>query len=85
MRVQIDGCIRGEPIQVLWDDGSISGDLEIVRRARLMASAERRPIDEGDAVAFISALERSVAQRLEVTILPGNGNGQAMAMDSQRQ
>jgi len=69
MRVLIDGCIRGEPIEVVWDDGVISGDLELVRRARLMAATERRPIDEGNAAAFISALERSVAQRLEVTIL----------------
>lgn len=71
MRVLIDGCIRGEPVQVVWDDGVISGDMEIVRRARMMAAAERRPIDEGNAVAFISALERAVAQRLEVTIVSG--------------
>jgi len=74
MRVLIDGWIRGEPIEVVWDDGVITGDMELVRRARLMAANERRPIDEGNAAAFISALERSVAQRLDVTILPGDDN-----------
>ncbi len=70
MRVLVEGCIRGEPIEVIWDDGVISGDLELVRRARMLAASERRPIDESDPAAFISALERSVAQRLDVTILP---------------
>jgi len=74
MRVLIDGWIRGEPIEVVWDDGVITGDMELVRRARLMAANERRPIDEGNAAAFISALERSVAQRLDVTILPSDDN-----------
>jgi len=80
MRVLINGCIRGEPVEVVWDDGVISGDMEIVRRARLMAATERRPIDEGNAAAFISALERAVAQRLDVTILPSDNNKQTESL-----
>ncbi len=70
MRVLIDGCIRGDPVEVVWDDGVVSGDMELVRRARLMARAARRPFGYEDVAAFISALEFAAGERLEVTIWP---------------
>ncbi len=72
MRVLIDGCIRGEPVEVVWDDGVVSGDMELVRRARLMSIASRRTFDEGNVAEFLSALERAAGDRLEVTIWPSD-------------
>ncbi len=70
MRVLIEGCIRGESVEVVWDDGVVSGDMELVRRARLMGRTRRRPIDEEDVAGFISALEAAAGGRLDVTIWP---------------
>jgi len=72
MRVLIDGCIRGEPVEVIWEDGVVSGDMELVRRARLMCLRGRRRYDEGDAASFISALEYASGERLEVSIWPSD-------------
>ncbi len=72
MRVRIDGCIRGESVEVVWDDGVVSGDMELVRRVRLMGRTRRQPVDEEDVASFISALEAAAGERLDVTIWPSD-------------
>lgn len=70
MRVQIDSRIRGEPVQVVWDEGTVSGDLELINRARRMYQSPSRQFDEADVTAFISAIERAAGERVEITIWP---------------
>lgn len=70
MHIRIDGHIRGESIRIVWRDGRVTGDLELVDRARRLHQVEHgTPIDETDAVAFITALSHASCQRLEVQVL----------------
>ena len=68
MRVLIESRIRGEPIHVMWEEGIVTGDLELVDRARRMYRSRSQLIDECDVTAFISALDQAAGERLEVTI-----------------
>ena len=70
MRVRIESQIRGESIEVLWDEGTVTGDLELVERARRMYELRSQEIDEADVTAFIAALEQAAGDRLEITIWP---------------
>jgi hypothetical protein len=69
MHLTIDGHLRGEAIHIEWTEGSVTGDLELVERARdLHLRLHRRPFDESDPVAFISALERVSPEHLDVRL-----------------
>ena len=69
MHLTIDGHLRGEAIHIEWAEGSVTGDLELVERARsLYRRLHRRPFDESDPVAFISALERVSPEHLDVHV-----------------
>lgn len=71
MRLRIDGHIRGRPIHIEWTEGAVSGDTELVDRARrLYVDEHRAPIDEADPVAFISALEHAAPGHLKVHVSP---------------
>lgn len=70
MRVRIESCIRGEHVRVIWDEGAVTGDLELVDRARRMYRSRDRHIDEADITEFLTALELAAGNRLEVTIWP---------------
>ena len=70
MRVRIETRIRGQPIQILWDEGTVTGDLELVDRARRMCRSRRQPIDETDITLFLSALELAAGDHLDITIWP---------------
>jgi len=70
MRVGIESQIRGEPIHMIWDEGRVTGDLELVYRARRMYEARNERLDENDVTAFIAALEQAVGDRLDITIWP---------------
>lgn len=71
MQVLIVGHIRGEPIHIEWREGTVTGDLELVDRARLLhRRAHGEPIDETDPVAFISALELASPEHLEIHVGP---------------
>ena len=70
MRVRIESRIRGETIEVVWDEGAVTGDLELVERARRMYESRREVIDETDVTAFIAALEHASGERLDITIWP---------------
>jgi hypothetical protein len=67
MHLSINGHLRGEAIHIEWTEGSVTGDLELVERARnLHRRLHRRPFDETDPVAFITALERVSPEHLDV-------------------
>ena len=70
MRVRIESQIRGELVRLTWDDGSVTGDLELVDRARRLYRSRSQQIDENDLTDFISALEQAAGERLDVTIWP---------------
>ena len=70
MRVRIESRIRGEPIEVLWEEGTVTGDLELVERARRMYESRSQIIDENDVTAFIAALEQAAGDRLDITVWP---------------
>ena len=71
MQVRIDGHIRGEAIHIVWHEGAVSGDLELVERARLLHHrVHGAPIDETDPVAFITALEQASPEHLEIHVGP---------------
>lgn len=70
MRVRIDSRIRGEPVRILWDEGRVTGDLELVDRARKMYRSRSQRIDETDITAFLSALELASGDHLDITIWP---------------
>ncbi len=70
MRVRIESQIRGELVRLTWDDGSVTGDLELVDRARRIYRSRSQQIDENDITAFLSALEQAAGERLDVTIWP---------------
>ncbi len=74
MQVRIDGHLRGEPIHIVWREGAVTGDLELVHRARqLYRRAHGEPIDETDPVAFITALEQASPEHLDVHVGPDTG------------
>lgn len=70
MRVRIESHIRGELVQVVWDEGTVTGDLELVDRARRMYESHSQLIDESDVTAFIAALEQAAGERVDITIWP---------------
>ena len=70
MRVRIESRIRGELVRLTWDEGSVTGDLELVDRARRIYRSRSQQIDENDITAFLSALEQAAGERLDVTIWP---------------
>ena len=70
MRVRIESHIRGELVRVTWDEGNVTGDLELVDRARRIYRSRSEQIDENDIAAFLSALEQAAGERLDVTIWP---------------
>ena len=70
MRVRIESHIRGELVQVVWDEGTVTGDLELVDRARRMYRSQSLQIDENDVTAFIAALEQAAGERVDITIWP---------------
>ena len=70
MRVRIESHIRGELVQLTWDEGNVTGDLELVDRARRIYRSRSQQIDEHDITAFLSALEQAAGERLDVTIWP---------------
>ena len=73
MRVRIESRIRGQPIHMLWDEGIVTGDLELVDRARRMYRSRGQQINETDITAFLSALEFAAGDHLDITIWPGSG------------
>ncbi len=70
MRVRIGSHIRGEPVHLIWDEGCMTGDLELVDRARRMYRARNEQLDENDVTAVIAALEQAAGERLDITIWP---------------
>ncbi len=69
MHLTIDGHLRGEAIHIEWTEGSVTGDLELVERARdLHRRLHHRPFDEADPVAFITALEMVSPEHLDVQL-----------------
>ena len=48
----------------------MTGDLELVDRARRIYRSRSQQIDENDLTDFISALEQAAGERLDVTIWP---------------
>ena len=70
MHVRIEGHIRGQPIRIVWRDGAVTGDLELVERARRLHRSEHgTPIDECDPVSFITALEHASCEHLDVRVI----------------
>jgi hypothetical protein len=84
MRVRIESHIRGELVQVLWDEGTVTGDLELVDRARRMYESHSQQIDESDVAAFIAALEQAAGGRVDITIWPDSERSDAERSDAER-
>lgn len=72
MQVRIDSHIRGEHVRIVWSEGTVTGDLELVERARRLHRIEHGgPIDEADPVAFLTALGHASCEELSVRVLEG--------------
>jgi len=79
--VELSGTIRGERVQVRWEDGTLSGSSVLLERLRTLQESGRLTArDEGgtaDLAATVRALELAAAQRLSLRVI--DGRDQSMA------
>jgi len=61
MRVELAVMLRGEARRLVWDEGVLTGDSDVLRRLRLRDPDDRL---EHDLVATIRGIEAATAQRV---------------------
>ena len=67
MRVEISMTVRGGLRRLEWDDGSLSGDGEVIRRLEPLIELGR--IDVADLLSVVRGAELATAQRVGVVNL----------------
>ena len=74
MRAEMVVMLRGEPRQLVWDDGALSGDAEVIRRLHHRAPHHRAL----DLVGTIREIEAATAQRVVFTLLEEDSSPNAV-------
>ena len=73
MVVELSGTIRGEQVQVRWEDGALTGSSVLLERLATLRDGGRitaaPDLDITDLAETVRALELAAAQRLSMRII----------------